>query len=155
MANTNSNRNYWLYDTFEGMTKPCDYDYDLDNNSAENLIKSSTDVLCIASLDEVKNIINNNVNISSDRIKYIVGDILKTNTFPKEIAVLRLDTDFYESTAFELANFYNLVSPGGYVIIDDYGHWKGCRKAVDEFLQNHPKIKLNIIDYTGVYFIKP
>jgi hypothetical protein len=118
-------------------------------------MKCSKDVMCIASLEEVKNNINSNINISSDRITYVVGDILKNSVFPESIAVLRLDTDFYDSTVYELTHFYNLVSPGGYVIIDDYGHWKGCRKAVDEFLQKHPEIKLQTIDYTGVYFIKP
>lgn len=155
LANNNPNRKFWLYDTFEGMTAPSEYDYDLNDFSARELIKCSNDVLCIATLDEVKNNINNNTVISDERINYVVGDIMKTKTFPELIAVLRLDTDFYDSTAFELANFYKLVAPGGYVIIDDYGHWKGCRKAVDEFLQNHPEIKLNLIDYTGVYFIKP
>lgn len=155
LANNNPNRNYWLYDTFEGMTSPSEYDYDLNDYSALKLMEQNTDVKCIATLDEVKNNINNNIIIKPERINYIVGDITQTKTFPNSIAVLRLDTDFYESTAFELANFYNLVSSGGYVIIDDYGHWKGCRKAVDEFLQTHPEIKLNLIDYTGVYFIKP
>jgi hypothetical protein len=155
LANTNQTRNFWLYDTFEGMTIPSEFDFDLDNNYAKELMTHSKEVMCIASLEEVKNNINSNINISNDRIKYVVGDILKNKVFPESIAVLRLDTDFYDSTAYELTHFYNLVSPGGYVIIDDYGHWKGCKKAVDEFLQNHPEIKLQIIDYTGVYFIKP
>lgn len=109
---------------------------------------------CISHLDEVKTNIENNIHIPKNNIHYIVGDITKTQTFPDKIAILRLDTDFYESTSFELAHFYEKVSSGGYIIIDDYGHWKGCRKAVDEFLIKHPEIKLHIIDYTGVYFIK-
>ena len=155
LTNTDMKRNFWLYDTFEGMTTPSKYDIDLNNNSAQELMKCSKDIMCIASLEEVKNNINSNINISSDRITYVVGDILKNSVFPESLAVLRLDTDFYDSTVYELTHFYNLVSPGGYVIIDDYGHWKGCRKAVDEFLQKHPEIKLQTIDYTGVYFIKP
>jgi O-methyltransferase len=86
---------------------------------------------------------------------YHVGDIVETIKVPSPIAVLRLDTDWYESTKFELETFYPHVSPGGYVIIDDYGHWKGCKQAVDEFLALNPGITLTTIDYTGRYFIKP
>lgn len=50
------------------------------------------------------------------------------------IAVLRLDADFYESTRFCLAALWDRVIPGGYVVIDDYGTFEGCRLAVDEFL---------------------
>jgi hypothetical protein len=88
-------------------------------------------------------------------VQYHVGDILKNTYYPERIALLRLDTDWYESTAHELAKFYDLVVPGGVVIIDDYGHWAGARKAVDEFLATRPEITLQQIDYTGVYFIKP
>jgi O-methyltransferase len=110
---------------------------------------------CISNLNEVKQNILDNTTVPFKNVRYVVGDITKTYTFPEKIAILRLDTDLYESTTFELANFYNLVSPGGYIISNDYGHWKGCRKAVDDFLEKHPEIKINYIDYTGIYFIKP
>jgi len=71
------------------------------------------------------------------------------------IALLRLDGDWYESTKICLDGLYNHVVPGGVVVIDDYGHWEGCRRAVDEFIagSKHP-IFLNHIDYTGRYWIK-
>ena len=155
LSNTNENRVFWLYDTFEGMTEPSSFDYDLNNYFAKDLMEWHHDVKCISKLEDVKNNINKHTNITNDKINYIVGDIRLNKIFPKKIAVLRLDTDFYDSTIFELNNFYDLVSSGGYIIIDDYGHWQGCRKAVDEFLLKYPDIKLHKIDYTGVYFIKP
>jgi hypothetical protein len=153
LANTDNTRKFWLYDTFEGMTSPCEHDYDLDNRSAKTLMDKSIEVKCIASLDEVKNNISSNTTVVSDNIKYIVGDITKTETFPTTIAVLRLDTDFYESTAFELANFYNLVSSGGYIIIDDYGHWKGARKATDQYFKGR-KVLMHRVDYTCRLIVK-
>jgi O-methyltransferase len=71
------------------------------------------------------------------------------------IAVLHLDGDWYESTRDILTNLFELVIPGGYIQIDDYGFWEGCRKAVDEFENaNHLKFKKQIIDETGVCFFK-
>ena len=74
---------------------------------------------------------------------------------PGQIALLRLDTDFYESTRHELVHLFPLLVTGGVLIIDDYGHWEGARKAVDEYMENHKiKILLNRIDYTGRIAIK-
>jgi O-methyltransferase len=145
-------RNFHLYDTFDGMTDPTNIDVDIHNHPASLLMKVDTNILCKSSLDEVKTNIKKYTNILPN---YHVGDIIHTTVYPEKIAILRLDTDWYESTKFELDNFYDKVVPGGVVIIDDYGHWQGCRKAVDEFLAVHPYIKLNVIDNTGVYFFKP
>ena len=153
--NDSMNRKFYLYDTFAGMTEPCEFDCDYNNYHALKLMDQSEAVKCISSLDEVKGNIEKHITSSQQKnVNYIVGDICKNEIYPKKIAVLRLDTDFYESTAHELIHFFPLVTPGGYIIIDDYGHWKGCRKAVDEFLLKHPEIKLHKIDYTCVYFIK-
>ena len=76
-------------------------------------------------------------------------------TLPGKIALLRLDTDWYESTAHELKHLYPLLVPGGVIIIDDYGHWEGARKAVDEYIEaNKLPLLLNRIDYTGRIGIK-
>jgi O-methyltransferase len=73
----------------------------------------------------------------------------------KPIAVLRLDGDWYESTKVCLETLYAHVIIGGRIIIDDYGHWEGCRKAVDEFLSaNALKPKLISTDYTERWWIK-
>ena len=91
------------------------------------------------------------------KIKFVKGMVEKTipKTIPRKISLLRLDTDFYKSTKHELENFFPLLSVGGVIIIDDYGSWKGARKAVDEyFKENKIKILLNRIDYTGRVCVK-
>jgi len=147
-------RHYHLYDTFEGMTAATPADKDCVGRDATQLMEENKDIRCIASLAGVQDLIHNNTRIAKERIHYHIGDICKTHVFPGKIAVLRLDTDWYESTKFELDNFYDKVVPGGIVIIDDYGHWHGCKKAVDEFLIRHV-VTLQRIDYTGVFFTKP
>ena len=73
-----------------------------------------------------------------------------------KVAILRLDGDWYESTKCCLDNLYENVSPGGYVIIDDYGYWEGCRQALDEFLHARKiGIELREIDHDGRYFQNP
>jgi O-methyltransferase len=67
-----------------------------------------------------------------------------------KIALLRLDTDWYESTKHEMEHLFPRISPGGILIIDDYGWWDGARQAVDEYIEaNNIKIFLNRIDSTG------
>jgi hypothetical protein len=74
---------------------------------------------------------------------------------PQQIALLRLDTDWYESTLHELKYLFPRLAKGGILIIDDYGAWLGARKAVDEyFQQNNCKILLNRIDATGRIAVK-
>ena len=74
---------------------------------------------------------------------------------PKKISILRLDTDFYESTKIELEKLYPLLSKNGILIIDDYGHWQGAKKAVDEYFKKiNYKPLLNIVDYSCRLIIK-
>jgi predicted kinase len=74
---------------------------------------------------------------------------------PEQIALLRLDTDWYESTYHELVYLFPRLVTGGVLIIDDYGHWQGARKAVDQYIkENHLQLFLHRIDYTGVIAIK-
>jgi O-methyltransferase len=151
LACTENIRNFYLYDTFEGFTDVQDIDKDHNNILASKILSTNEFMKCICYLDDVKkNIYNFTKN---ECINFIKGDIVKNNIFPSKIAILRLDTDYYESTKYELENFYPLVSDGGIIIIDDYNAWSGCKKAVDDFIKNKP-IKLIIIDSVGVYFIK-
>jgi O-methyltransferase len=145
-------RNFHMYDTFEGMTPASTLDVDLRDRDATKLMNEVPFFRCVGPLDEVKANISKHTHILPH---YHVGDIMKNKYYPKSIAVLRLDTDWYDSTKFELDTFYDKVVPGGIIIIDDYGHWKGCKQAVDEFLVKHPDITIHKIDYTGIYFIKP
>lgn len=151
LENYNVFRNIWLYDTFKGMTKPQDVDINHNNDKAEYILSS---VLCCSTIDEVK------YNLSTtaypqDKIKFIVGDVCETlidnENVPNKIAFLRLDTDWYSSTKIELEKLWPKLEIGAPCIIDDYGHWKGCKKAVDEFFNNLPiEHEFEHIDYTGI-----
>ena len=91
------------------------------------------------------------------KFHFIIGKVENTipKEIPREIALLRLDTDWYESTKHELIHLFPLLKVNGVLIIDDYGHWLGARKAVDEyFLEKHTCILLNRIDYSGRIAIK-
>jgi hypothetical protein len=75
---------------------------------------------------------------------------------PKQIALLRLDTDWYESTYHELKHLYPRLVPGGVLILDDYGHWEGARRAVDQYFEEERiRLFLHRIDYAGRLAIKP
>lgn len=148
-----TDRTIWLYDTFQGMTAPSAFDKDLHGTPAINIIDS---VKCYASIDDVQNILNRS-KYDKNKIKYIIGDINQTllidTNIPNNIALLRLDTDWYESTKTELNILYPKLSDKGVLIIDDYGHWQGCKRATDEFFLNK-NVVINHIDYTGISLIK-
>ena len=81
--------------------------------------------------------------------------LLDDNNLPESISILRLDTDFYDSTLVELNKLYPLLSPGGYIIIDDYGHWEGSRRAVNEYFgEEFVLANFKKLDYTGIMFQK-
>jgi len=144
------NRTIHAYDTFEGMTAPSDYDVDCNGYKASDTVHYEA-IKCESTFDETKAIID---LCKYPNIVYHVGDIRETDISAiPSIALLRLDTDWYDLTKFELEHFEKRVEPKGYVIIDDYGHWDGCRKAVDEFLVGKD-IKPDQIDYTGIYWEK-
>lgn len=143
-------RKIHAYDTFEGMTPPTAKDADLNGNMASDILSQ---VMCYSGFEETKQAID---KCNYPFIEFHKGDILKTDptSIPQQIALLRLDTDWYELTKFELEHFEPKVIVNGCIIIDDYGHWKGCKLAVDEFL-NRKNISINTIDYTGIWWNKP
>ncbi len=157
-----TSRDIYLYDTFEGMSEPTENDKIFSGDSATSMLKSSdiddsNSVWCYSSIDEVKSNVNT-IGYPESRVHFVKGKVEDTipKNNPKEIAILRLDTDWYESTKHELEHLYPLLVSGGVLIIDDYGHWEGARKAVDEYIEKHRlKILLNRIDYTGRIAVKP
>lgn len=162
MAGSDAKRGLYLFDTFEGMSPPGAFDVSVDGQAAAALLTSprTTDPespWCYAGIDDVRAAMRS-TGYPMERIHYIQGrveDTIPANA-PARIAVLRLDTDWYESTRHELEHLYPLMSPGGALILDDYGHWAGCRKAVDEYFCAHGiKLMLNRIDYTGRIAVKP
>lgn len=123
----------YLYDTFEGMTAETEYDVNYEGTPAQKILRRESKK-CIASLEEVKR----NVNIThypEELLHYVKGDVAKTllENVPERIALLRLDTDWYESTKIELEILYPKLVKGGILILDDYGYWKGARKASDDY----------------------
>jgi len=157
-----SDRNLYLFDTFEGMSKPTDIDISADGKKnakikfEKNKKSEDSSDWCFASLDEVKkNMINTGYN--SEKLHFIKGKVENTlpEHIPKQIAILRLDTDWYESTKHELIHLFPKLVSGGVLILDDYGHWEGAKKAIDEYIsQNKIQILLNRIDDTCRMAIK-
>lgn len=93
----------------------------------------------------------------AERVTFVKGRVEDTlpRVLPGPIALLRLDTAYYESTKRELEQLYPLLVLGGVLIIDDYGHWKGARRAVDEyFAASGLRPFLHRIDYTGRLVLK-
>ena len=91
------------------------------------------------------------------RVEFVQGRVENTlpAAAPPEIALLRLDTDWYESTRHELEHLYPRLVDGGVLIVDDYGYWQGARQAVDEYFgETGEAILLNRIDDTGRIAVK-
>lgn len=156
-----SDRDYFLYDTFEGMPKPGAEDQKFDGGKiatefTARQIGEDGSTWCRGEFDEVrKNIFS--TGYPTAKIHFVRGKVEDTMpaTLPGKIAVLRLDTDWYESTRHELQHLYPLLAPGGVLIIDDYGHWQGSRQAVDEYFEKHSiPMLLHRTDYTGRTGIK-
>lgn len=154
-----TSRRIFLFDTFEGMTEPTPVDISPHGQPASKLLSEATDrdtswMWCIASLEDVRANLGK-TEYPTGQIEYVKGRVEETipGAAPDAISILRLDTDWYESTKHELEHLYHRLSPGGVLIIDDYGHWQGSRKAVDEFFGG--KVFLNRIDYSGRLVIKP
>ena len=157
----NTRRDLYLYDTYEGMPEPTEHDVSIGGSDAakrfeETKTTEDRSSWCEASLEDVQQNMKL-VGYNEEKIHYVQGKVEETipETCPEHIALLRLDTDWYESTKHELAHLYPRLVQGGVLIIDDYGHWEGARKAVDEyFAQNNITMLLNRIDYTGRVGVK-
>ncbi|HET7868560.1 MAG TPA: TylF/MycF/NovP-related O-methyltransferase [Burkholderiaceae bacterium] len=159
MARGDTSRHLYLYDTFEGMSEPTAEDKSVDGVSAQAQLERSArsaNVWAVAGIDDVR------ANIAStgypaDRIHFVQGKVEDTipATLPERIALLRLDTDWYESTRHELTHLYPLLSRHGVMVIDDYGHWQGARQAVDEYFAGSAEpVFLHRVDYTARLMVK-
>ena len=157
-------RELYLFDTFEGMSEPTAHDKSHDGVLADVLLAESdrsnkeeaSSVWCHANLDSVKAALLS-TGYPQEKVHFIKGKVEETipGAAPEKIALLRLDTDWYESTLHELEHLFPRLVKGGVLIIDDYGHWEGAKKAVDEYINsNRLRILLGRIDYTGRIAVK-
>ena len=151
----------YLFDTFEGMPKPTEFDVSYKDDLAikgfeDRKIDNNSSDWSRIELDEVKkNVFSTGYN--KEKFHFIKGKVEDTipKNSPETISILRLDTDWYDSTRHELIHLFPRLVKGGVIIIDDYGFWKGAKKAVDEYFEeNNILILLNKIDTTGVIGIK-
>ena len=152
-------RHFWLFDTFEGLPEPTS---EFDDERAK---KHYSDLNAGLMTEKVKNslvnrgmeegkwnygpldVVKNNMRYTtypSENIHFIKGKVEETllnSALPEKIAILRLDTDWYESTKAELDILWDRLQPGGLLLVDDYCHWKGAKNAVDHFFAS--KLGLN------------
>jgi O-methyltransferase len=155
----NDERDLYLFDTYSGMSMPTSHDATYYGQTASNLLVSAqrTDaIVAEAGILEVRQNLAR-TGYPESRLHFVQGPVEETvpRLAPPAISLLRLDTDWYESTRHELTHLYPRLAPNGIVIIDDYGHWAGARQAVDEFTATlTPTPFLHRIDYTARAFTK-
>src|SRR5262245_8950869 len=157
-----TSRDIYLYDTFEGMPRPVEQDVCWDGSKASDIHRAHGGTArgsnwVHAGLDDVRSAILG-TGYPSERIHVVKGMVEETipAVAPAQIAILRLDTDFYQSTLHELDHLYPRLAKGGVLIIDDYGNWLGSRKAVDEYIaRNNLHLLLVRGDASVRYAVKP
>ncbi len=161
IAKGRTDRRIFLYDTFEGMPQPTAPDLDIVGRPAAALIgaEARTPDSLIWGYAPLEAVLANlrSVNYPMERFQIVRGRVEDTipHTLPAQLALLRLDTDWYQSTRHELEHLYPLLARGGVLIVDDYGHWRGARQATDEYFAcSGSRILLNRIDYTGRIGVK-
>ncbi len=155
-----SDRDVVGFDTFAGQTEPTREDVDFEGRAQGSSVNTlQTEIVNTlfeseVSRDEVFALLAS-TGYAPERIHLVAGPVEDTLPAyaPETISLLRLDTDYYVSTRHELEHLYPRISIGGVLIIDDYGHFKGARKAVDEYLEGH-RILLQRVDYSCRLAIK-
>jgi O-methyltransferase len=161
-----TDRDIHLFDTFEGMTAPTEHDVSpLDPPASETWEQArqtgerAWDMLFspeVFNFDDVQRTVLG-TGYPAERIHFVKGPVEQTlpEHAPDQLALLRLDTDWYESTKAEMDHLYPRLVDGGVLIVDDYGHWEGARRAVEEHFDAHGgALLLSRIDYTGRIGIK-
>jgi len=152
-----SDRDIHLYDTFTGMTRPTTHDTSpVDRPALEHW--EDSDGRPWAALFEPETFNEESVRATvlstgypAERVHLVAGPVEQTlpARAPERLALLRLDTDWYESTRHELVHLYPHLVDSGVLVVDDYGHWEGCRLAVDEYFAEHPPpLLFHRVDYT-------
>jgi O-methyltransferase len=161
LASGVSDRELFLFDTYRGMPEAADIDVDTFKRSAAPLLaelrkrpmeeQTENKIVAHCPLEIVRaNVVS--TAYPQDKLHFVEGRVEDTipQYAPSNIALLRLDTDWYESTRHELIHLFPRLSSHGILIVDDYGHWQGARLAVDEYFeQTRQQVFLSRVDYTG------
>ena len=151
-------RRKWFFDSYEGLPEPTVEDYE--GGKTGHFIRPLPKGACLGTIEQVSSLMFGRLLLSANEINLVKGWFQDTVAVHRDkigpIAVLRLDGDWYESTKIPLEKFYDQISPGGYVIIDDYATCFGSRRAVDEFRTSR-NISTPILPdgRGGVWFEKP
>ena len=145
-------RTIWLFDSFEGFPPPGQRD-------KKSEVECYFQGLCKGAIDNVRDIFSK-MGVSMDDVKIVKGWLNATLKveIPKEIALLHVDTDWYDSVKAPLDHLYSRVVPGGFIVVDDYWFHEGCKAAVGDFIKEQKlegKITLIKVDRSAVYFQKP
>ena len=144
-----TNRHIWVADSFEGLPKPDSEQYPADTGDIHHQYQQLA-----VPIEQVKEHFRR-FNLLDDQVNFLQGwfrDTLPTTTI-KQLAILRLDGDMYESTMEALVHLYPKLSEDGYIIIDDYGAISACRQAVEDYRASHNIVEaIHWIDWTGVYW---
>jgi hypothetical protein len=154
-----TSRKLYLYDTYEGMVRPTEKDvFVYDGVSAiDRYNEFGAGSWCYASLEDVKRNMESTA-YPADKLVYVKGKVEETipGVLPEKIALLRLDTDWYDSTHHELVHMFPRLTPGGVLIIDDYGSWSGAKEATDKYFAEHGvHMLLNCLHGGGRIGVKP
>jgi hypothetical protein len=152
-------RDLYLFDTFETMPPPGEHDVDVWGGKAADTFEQALASPGYAYIpeDEIRTMMLS-TGYPEARLHFVKGMVEDTlpDAAPPSIALCRLDTDWYESTAHELRHLYPRLSPGAVLLIDDYGHLMGCKRAVDEYIEEHDlAVLLHRIDFTGRMIVIP
>jgi O-methyltransferase len=144
-----TDRRVWAADSFEGLPRPDGEKYPADAGDLHHEARELA-----VSVEEVRANFQR-FGLLDEQVCFLKGWFRDTmpNAPVKQLAVLRLDGDMYESTMEALMALYPRVSPGGYVIVDDYGAVAGCRQAVDDYRRTEGiQEEMRWVDWTGIYW---
>jgi len=148
----------WFFDSYEGLPEPTPEDYE--GGKTGHFIRPLPKGACLGTIEQVSKLMFETLGFPKEEIHLVKGWF--QDTVPKDrekigpIAVLRLDGDWYESTKIPLENLFDQVTPGGYIIIDDYATCFGSKKAIEEFRsERNLTTPLNPDGRGGVWFEKP
>jgi O-methyltransferase len=142
-----SDRKLWIYDSFQGLPEP----QAQDGPEAKNYVGD-----CAAAVEHVMEVL---AATGASTEEYIIREGWFQNTFkqelPKQVSLLHCDADWYESVSLVLETFYPLIPKGGTIILDDFGHWEGCRIAFYEFCEKYSERPLlERVGYTQAFWVK-